>query len=308
MLKMNNAIELYQKHLVKENKSERTITTHISTIRRFADWCNLEYIEEIMPNTISEYVEWINMSGAGYKSIQTYFSCLRSFFNYFEEGEYISRPVSRWCKTPKREDLQNILGVREEHYKSDFRDGVGKYISGKHWKKILASAYKAQTKHKLLNCTYGQRNAIMLAMGMLCGLSLYETIILKTENIDLENRVINLIGKRNLERTVPITDEWLINLLKEYMSNSALLPDDCLFPTDAGRQMVAATFADIFKEILIKAHLPSGRKNDGYVLDDLRGSYITNLFDKGIDAKTTIQNIGVDSPATAKAQYRQITR
>ena len=148
MLKFIEAIEEYNYCLKSDKISENTIRVHISAIKRFHNWCQLENIEDINARIMMEYKEYLLANGSGGVSINLYFSYLRSFFSRLKEDEYIDKNIAKFCRNYKNGVAKNELGKRQKEYKGD----VKKIITKDDRKKYLQRHRKQSSQPETYCC------------------------------------------------------------------------------------------------------------------------------------------------------------
>ncbi len=153
-------------------------------------------------------------------------------------------------------------------------------------------------------CNLTSNDSIGIMLSLLLGLRESEVCGLKWEDIDIENKVINIrriisrvksfdtknktetiitIPKtKNSIRELPIPNK-LINVLKEAKEK---VNGNFYLLTGKQKFMDTRTYYNHYKKILKKLNL------DGYTYHDLRHTFATNCVGLGIDAKTLMELLG----------------
>lgn len=135
----------------------------------------------------------------------------------------------------------------------------------------------------------GIREKLILELLYGTGIRLSELINISDKDIDLRNKTIKVLGKRNKERVIPFT-QGLIPVIKEYIkvrdhdfSNSC----NYLFRTDKGKKLYPALVQRIVNKYL-KAFSTVEKKSPHV----LRHSYATHLLNKGAEINAVKDLLG----------------
>ncbi len=144
----------------------------------------------------------------------------------------------------------------------------------------------------------GLRDKLVLELLYGTGIRLSELIGLKTENVDLAEGAIKVLGKRNKERIIPLNHE-LINLIKRYKAQKKyeLTENDNYFlivTNDGGKCYPMMVYRIVKKYLEIFSLV---EKKSPHVL---RHTFATHLLDKGADLNAVKDLLGHSSLAATQ--------
>ena len=144
----------------------------------------------------------------------------------------------------------------------------------------------------------GQRDRLILEMFYGTGIRLSELIYLKEKSIDLKNRTIKVLGKRNKERIIPFSTS-LVLLIENYLNirnrEVEMKEHGNLFVRSNGESCYPMM---IYK--IVRKHLdqfPKVEKRSPHVL---RHTYATHLLDNGADLNAVKDLLGHTSLAATQ--------
>jgi integrase/recombinase XerC len=206
-------------------------------------------------------------------SINRKIACLRSFYKFLLKQELVTNnPTTKIkiLKTPKRlpqfvleNDMVSMLDKNE--FKNDFS---------------------------------GDRDQLIIELLYGTGMRLSELIHLRVSQINLHERTLKVVGKRNKERVIPFSTS-LVTLIDSYISlRKKELPEtehDFLIVTDRGERVYP-----MFVQRLVKKYLKvysSVEKKSPHVL---RHTYATHLLNKGAEINAVKDLLGHTSLAATQ--------
>lgn len=144
----------------------------------------------------------------------------------------------------------------------------------------------------------GLRDKLMLEVFYATGMRLSELIHLKENRIDLRNRTMKVLGKRNKERVIPFPQS-LVLLIEQYRKarNREVEMKDhgLLFVTDKGEQLYPMKVYKTIKKYL--AGFTTTEKQSPHVL---RHTYATHLLNKGAEINAVKDLLGHSSLAATQ--------
>ena len=128
------------------------------------------------------------------------------------------------------------------------------------------------------------------------GLRLSELINLKISDIDSYNNQIKVLGKRNKERIIPVSNE-IINQINKHLlnKNSKGFSNELLFCTNKGQNLYSRLVYNIIHQKL--ALVSSLKKKSPHVL---RHTYATHLLNNGADLNAIKELLGHSSLAATQ--------
>ena len=181
-------------YLVKErNYSNNTIIAYKNDLNVFKNYCLKEFKHENLRTTDYSYIRsWIVSlveSGLTNRSVNRKISVLRSYFNFLLKiGEIEKNPLKNHKPLKEEKKVQVPFSENE----------INLLLNGNYFTKD----YEGTMIKTLIELFYST------------GLRLSEVTNLKTSSIDLINRKIKVLGKRNKERIIPIIDPLKNQLFK----------------------------------------------------------------------------------------------
>ena len=142
----------------------------------------------------------------------------------------------------------------------------------------------------------GIRDYAVYALMYDLGLRVGEVNSLNLENIDMENKKINVIGKGKKRRTLHLNSE-MTRILSEWLAVRSRFPGNdkskALFLSKKGNRLAIRTMEDNFKKLLIKANLSVHFK---VTCHTLRHSFASHLNDQDVDVLVIQSLLGHSSP------------
>jgi len=205
------------------------------------------------------------------RSVARKLSTLKTFYKYLiKEGIVENNPLSK-VQPPKIEKRLPVF-VEEQPMQQllDGKQGLnGEPIT-------FGSDYN------------GQRNKLLILLFYSTGIRLSELIGLKQHEIDLYNQTIKVLGKRNKERIIPITEELSAEIANFIKTKSIQgMKDEYLLLTQKGQKMYPRLVYDTVKTYLSK--VTSIEKRSPHVL---RHTYATHLLNNGADLNAIKELLG----------------
>ena len=211
-------------------------------------------------------------SGISAVTVRRECSAVRSFFRYLMLTEAISRDPAYELQVPKAA------------------------------KPLPAFLRKAQMDqlldHTAFGNTYvGQRDRTLLLLFYSTGMRVSELVGLNLTDVRLSERQVRVVGKRNKERIIPLTDE-IIAALAAYeavRANQPAVDVDALFLNRRGHRLSVRQVQQLVKEYL--STVSSQEKRTPHVL---RHTFATAMIDGGADLEAVRQLLGHESLSTTQ--------
>jgi len=283
----------------------------------FPGFSDEEVLEALRFPLIRGYVASLLDRNLDARTVNLHLSALSTFCNYLvKQGKLHSNPVKEIVRPKEKKRLPSFYtpDILEKYFESppDIESDGTEDNSGK-----PASA-------KTVYCAV--RNRLIVALLFGTGLRRAEAASLRTGDIDLSRKTINIIGKGNKQRMIPLPDslcqeieDYLLlrdEFISEVCSSGALarsggqsgeekvfLPDaggrpgtDAFFLTDSGNPVYLEFLNRVVKSELSGIEGISGRKTP----HTLRHSYATALLNNGADLNSIKEVLGHSSLAATE--------
>jgi len=277
-MKWNPILQNYQYYLqIEKGLSINTIDSYSRDIKKL-----IKYLEEneitispiaIKQDEIQEFI-YTTSKLINARSQARLISGLRNFFNYLVFEEYRKENPIDLIETPKiGRKLPDTLAIEEID--------------------LLISAID-------LSEPQGERNRTILETLYSCGLRVSELINLKISNLFFDEGFIQVIGKGNKQRFVPInihTQKFIllyINNIRTHITISKGF-EDYVFLNRRGKNLTRVMIFTIIKNLTVKAGIK--KKISPHTF---RHSFATHLLERGADLRAIQQMLGHESITTTE--------
>ncbi len=296
----NEYIDLYKAHLGGEkNLSVNTIRNYIDDLKPFLQFLDLKdkySLEQVDRSFMREYVAWLMSSrlvkgntsskkrGHVRSSVTRNMASVRSFFRYIiTSGVLPPDPLwnfgSRQSKVliPKASTLlPKILGKSE----------IDRLLAAP--EKFIFSPNSARLK---------LRDMAILELMYASGLRVSELVSLDVKNVNMDRKLLRVLGKGSKEREVYIGNPAKESIEK-YLSRSRPLllktkSVEALFLNKFGKRLTKRSVQAMVK----KYSSLIGLKANPHIL---RHSFATHMLDGGADLRIVQELLGHSSPATTQ--------
>jgi integrase/recombinase XerC len=214
-------IDDFISHLKYENRySGHTLAAYNKDITSFAEFLKGEFpdteIGNVEPFMIRLWMVGLTENGLKPASVNRKITSLRSFYRFLKNrGQIQSNPVALINPMKKPSSLPTYV---EEEKMEDLLTGIE-----------FGNDYKGVLDKLLLELFYST------------GMRLSELTGLRNSDVDFFNRSIKVLGKRNKERIIPLSDN-LMALFREYFKLrdaefGTQSPDNYIFLTPSGKKI-----------------------------------------------------------------------
>ncbi|MEZ4856317.1 MAG: tyrosine-type recombinase/integrase [Gelidibacter sp.] len=268
----------FSEYLLHEKKySELTVKAYLNDLENFSNFIKAEFDASSINNVhYSQIRTWIvNLVDAhiSNRSINRKLSSLNSYYKFLLKTETIkANPLSKHkaLKTSKKVQIpfseQEMTAVIE----------------------ILQSEKDFE----------GLRNKLIVELFYATGIRRIELIQIKLTDIDLTNKTLKVLGKRNKERYIPLIDT-VVQTAKNYLNKRNELETqedkEYLFLTKKGLKIYETLVYRIINDYFSKAS--SKVKKSPHIL---RHSFATHLLNQGANLNAVKELLGHSSLAATQ--------
>ena len=243
--------------------SSHTVKSYSSDLKQFSKYlskeCNINSdINQVTFQTIRSWIVFLLENNINPRSVNRKISVLKSYYKFLlQEGILSYNPMIKIIspKTSKRlpsfvdkDDIQNLLD-----------------------------------KVKFENNYIGNRDRLIIEFFYVTGIRLSELINIKISDIDFNNNYIKVLGKRNKERLIPLSNN-MTNKLKNYVNENDIF--EYLF-NNKGKKMYSKL---VYR--LVKKHLNLVSSIDNKGPHVLRHTFATHMLNNGADINAIKELLG----------------
>jgi integrase/recombinase XerC len=267
---MNSTIQAYQEYLVKEkNYSLLTVQAYVLDILSFQEYLNNYHeatsVENVVYPQIRSWIVILIENNISNTSVNRKVSSLKSYYKFLLKIKQITvNPLLKHksLKTAKKiqipfseKELQDVFEFNS--YSNDFE---------------------------------GIRNQLIIELFYTTGIRRAEMINLPLENVDLYQKTIKVIGKRNKERIIPLLD-CTVKLIESYKLQrnhlEVIKNNEMLILSKNGNKV-----SESFVYRLINEYFSSVSQKTKKSPHVLRHSFATHLLNNGADLNSVKELLG----------------
>jgi integrase/recombinase XerD len=284
-MKWQQALDDYKSYLrIERGLSENSIINYSLDVKKLMKWLDKNDISvspvQIQEKEVLEFIYQLAKT-VNPRTQSRMISGLKGFFNYLIFEDYRKTNPLELIESPKTSrKLPDTLSKEEINLIIDTVD---------------------------LSSAQGERNRAMLETLYGCGLRVSELTNLKLSDLFFEEGFIQVTGKGNKQRFVPIAEvtmKYITIYIKEIRVHEDIKKEfvDIVFLNRRGRKLTRAMIFTIIKKLADKAGVRKTISPHTF-----RHSFATHLLENGADLRAIQQMLGHESITTTEI-YMHVDR
>jgi integrase/recombinase XerD len=263
--------------------SKNSIDAYMRDLKQYINYLEFKGIDDanqITQAIIKSYLMTLRKKHRSASTVSRKLSAMKKFHQFLLEEKLVKDNVILLVNRPKKtKRLPEVLSIEE----------------------IEALIEITQKEDSYLN----KRNLAMIELLYGSGLRISELLDLKVNDLHVNMGFINVIGKGNKERIVPIGSE-AAKALKTYLESARLYlsktPTPTVFLNRFGKKMSRVGFYKILKALAIQANISKDVSPH-----TLRHSFATHLIEEGVDLRFVQEMLGHSDVSTTEI-YTHISK
>lgn len=263
--------------LLEKNYSQLTLKAYIKDISEFQEFISSEFeiksISKVSYQQIRSWIVFLVDNGISNRSINRKISSLNTYFKFLIKIEEIEvNPLAKHKALKTSKKIQVPFSEQEI--------------------KIVLQELNADKDFE------GLRNRLIIELFYATGIRRIELVQLKLEDVDLANRTLKVLGKRNKERFIPLLPS-VIDTLKLYLKSrnelSNIQDSLYLFLTKKGVKIYETLVYRVINDYFSLASTKV--KRSPHIL---RHSFATHLLNQGANLNAVKELLGHSSLAATQ--------
>ncbi|MGD9887369.1 MAG: site-specific tyrosine recombinase XerD [Bacilli bacterium] len=275
---MQNYLNEYKFYISGElNLRPYTQTSYLKDLEQYLDFLTKYRLRsdpnEITVEDIRHYLGTFKRKQCSNSTLARKLSSVKSFHRFLFQEKYVKINVAKLLTNPKKEKkLPIIFSINE----------IDELLN-----------------HLTTENPINHRNKAMIELTYSCGLRVSELVNLQFRDLHLEMGFIDVFGKGQKTRIVPI-GEQAVSVMKSYLTEARpkLLNNrqsDYLFLSHYGKPLTRNSFNHIVKESAIKADIQKPISPH-----KLRHSFASHLLERGLDLRYIQELLGHEDISTTE--------
>ncbi len=264
---------------IEEGNSVNTINAYRYDLNMFLSEINDIQLEIVRVFHIRKFLQILHQKNYKKRSLARKIACLKSFFTFCEENDYVHQNPTRNIKSPKikiEESLPKYLTKEEINHLQDQLQNPE--LGTKIWRDKM---------NLLVRLMY----ATMARVSEISNLNI--------QDVDVEHEIIKVTGKGNKQRYIPL-DTITAKFLKSHIENRKIeicSDNSPLFVNSWGNRLKPRSIQQEIMKLKIKLNLPLEKKLTPHIF---RHTGATHLRQNGMDISELQDLLGHSSPNTTK--------
>ena len=290
---MKKIINQYEEYLTTQGKSENTIKNYMCDLNKFCNYFTGKNINQIQIIDLMDYVKYIKYNGgrknteANPKTINRNITTLKKFYQWM-----------------KRCGLVTSNYMKEIEFVSVPRNKEIVYMDATESCDFLNTVHKGSEKKSILKSFTSARDELMFKLYLETGVRCAELINVKLKDIDIEKKIIKILGKNNKTRYVAINDKT-IELYKNYLIERIKADRNCsqyLLLSVKGNKMNPKDIWSLTKEYSKMSNIDRD-KAEKMSVHKLRHSYASIQYAQKTPIQAISKNMGHTNTAITENIY-----
>ena len=243
---------------IEKRYSLHTVRSYQNDLNQFYTWLDDNDMSaepgEITSHQVRAWMVNLIDNGISPVSVHRKISCLRVFFRYLrKEGKVNHDPMDKVVLPKKKKNLPQFVG----------EEALDRLLD----------------EYNFGNDFNGIRNRTVIEMLYMTGMRRSELIGLKENDVDIQEALVKVTGKRNKQRIIPLTLSFtgrLEEYLKAKSEYSGTMDNDWFFITNKGNKLYDKYVYNLVKGYL--AMVTTIEKKSPHIL---RHTFATHMLNRG---------------------------
>ena len=258
---------VYLQH--EKRNSTNTVQSYSIDLDQFIRYCRSVHkilnLDEVDVKVVRGWVVQLMEEGLAPRSVNRKLTTLKTFYQFLiREGIITKNPMN------------SILTLKQ-------KTKLPEFVEQEHMDQLL-DQYDFGEDYS------GIRNRLLIEILYATGIRREELIGMRDQNIDIDRKMLKVLGKRNKERMIPFTKEIKVNIEKYLKCRNEAFPgliDPYFFLSDKGKKMYGKLVYCIVKKHL--EFVTTIEKKSPHIL---RHTFATHLLNNGADLNAVKELLG----------------
>ncbi len=260
-------LDKFKKYLLHEKRySEHTVNAYLTDVSQFDKFCEQTNtsVSNVSNELLRQWVVKMIEKGITSTTVNRKISSIKTYYKFLYRDSFIKQnPTIKLSLIKKKKTLPNFVEKDNMNFLFDNIEFSDDYI--------------------------GFRDKLILAMFYNTGMRRAELINIGIDDIDFYKKTIKVLGKRNKERLIPLSDN-LLNDINNYIDIRLDLfnkENNFLFLTEKGKQLYPKAVYRVVNKYL--SYVTNIDKKSPHVL---RHTFATHMLNNGADLNAIKELLG----------------